>query len=157
MELYRRYGPALLRKAQRILQNRDDALDVVQGLFLDLLQRPSQAEADLPYLYRAVTHRCLNHIRNRDNRSRLLERHRPELSGTCGRCDDRVIQIDQLMALSRRLDPQLMEVLVYRYFDDMGQEEIAALIGTSRKTVGKRLQRVQEAVEAFSAEVGGEA
>ena len=40
MELYRRYGPALLRKAERMLQDRDEPKDVVQGLFLDLLQRP---------------------------------------------------------------------------------------------------------------------
>lgn len=37
MESYQRYGPALLRKAERLLQSRDDALDVVQGLFTDLL------------------------------------------------------------------------------------------------------------------------
>ena len=60
MEPYRRYAPALLRKAERMLQDRDEAQDLVQGLFLDLMQRPD-TPADLPYLYRAVTHRCLNH------------------------------------------------------------------------------------------------
>ena len=39
MDIYRRYGPALLRKATRLLGNRDDALDVVQGLFTDLFER----------------------------------------------------------------------------------------------------------------------
>ena len=75
MELYRRYGPALLRKAERMLQDRDEAKDLVQGLFLDLLQRPA-TPADLPYLYRAITHRCLNHLRDRRNQGRLLSNAR---------------------------------------------------------------------------------
>jgi len=69
----------LLRKAERMLHNCEDAADVVQELFVDLLQR-GQTEADLPYLYRAVTNRCLNVLRNADNRARLLAREEPMLS-----------------------------------------------------------------------------
>jgi DNA-directed RNA polymerase specialized sigma24 family protein len=47
-----------------------------------------------------------------------------------------------------------MEVLVCRYVDDMGVEEIAQLVGQSRKTVGKRLARIRDEVAAL---VGGEA
>ena len=68
MDMYQRYGPALLRKARRVLRNEDDALDVVQGLFTDLYER-GQHEADLPYLYRALTNRCLTMLRNRNTRA----------------------------------------------------------------------------------------
>ena len=37
-------------------------------------------------------------------------------------------------------------MLAYRYLDDMTQEEIAELLGLSRKTIGKRLDRIREAV-----------
>jgi DNA-directed RNA polymerase specialized sigma24 family protein len=50
MEAYERYGRALLRKAERVLGNREDARDVVQGLFADLHQK-LDAPMDLPYLY----------------------------------------------------------------------------------------------------------
>src|SRR5262249_32295202 len=99
MDLYRRYGPALLRKAERMLQDRDEAKDVVQGLFLDLLQRPA-APADLPYLYRAITHRCLNHLRDARNRGRLLSGADADetLRGPARtRLDDRVVD-RQLLA-----------------------------------------------------------
>src|SRR3954467_8699145 len=91
MEPYRRYGPALLRKAERMLQDRDEAQDVVQGLFLDLLQR-SDTPVELPYLYRAVTHRCLNHLRDRRHQIHLLANTDQALRGLARtRLDDRVV------------------------------------------------------------------
>lgn len=155
MEIYRRYGPALIRKCQRMLQSREEAEDVVQGLFVDMLEK-GQTEADLPYLFRAVTNRCLNHLRRGDNRRRLLDQQSDFLRGTVrSRCDDQVIGLDLLIRLADRLDRKCREVLVYRYFDDMSQEEIARLVGASRKTVGKRLKKVHKQVRALVGEGNG--
>jgi RNA polymerase sigma factor (sigma-70 family) len=146
MEAYQRYGPALLRKCQRMLGNRHDAEDIVQGLFVDMLSKGKQPE-DLPYLYRAVTNRCINFLKYRGNRRRLLERHDEALRGPVRtRCDDTVIGVDLLAKLSEKLDKKSLAVLIYRYFDDMPQEEIAGLLGTSRKTVGKRIAKLTEQV-----------
>jgi RNA polymerase sigma factor (sigma-70 family) len=57
-----------------------------------------------------------------------------------------VIGVDLLAKLMDRLDKKSLEVLIYRYFDDMSQEEIADLLGTSRKTVGKRIKKIKEQV-----------
>jgi len=151
VDAYRRYGPALVRKAERILQNRDDAGDVVQGLFTDLM-RSRRVRWELPYLYRAVTNRCLNLVRDRDNRARLLERQEPALRGPARiRCDELVIGLEQLARLADRLDERSLEVLVCRYVDDMTQEEIAGALGISRRTVGKRLDKIRDAVGALAA------
>lgn len=152
LEAYRLYGPALLRKAERVLANSDDASDVVQTLFAELIGRGGE-RFELPLLYRAVTNRCLNMIRDRKNRERLLAREEPALRGMARvRCDDAVVGLDLLCKLSARLDARHMEVLVCRYVDDMGVEEIAQLVGQSRKTVGKRLARIRDEVAAL---VGG--
>jgi RNA polymerase sigma-70 factor (ECF subfamily) len=144
MEPYRRYGPALLRKAERMLQDRDEAKDVVQGLFLDLLQRPD-TPTDLPYLYRAVTRRCLNHLRDRRNQGRLLASEDETLRGPARtRLDDRVVDRQLLASLADRVDQQAWEILVYHFVDDMTQDEIAGLIGASRKTVVRRLAAIRE-------------
>jgi RNA polymerase sigma-70 factor, ECF subfamily len=154
MEAYRRYGRALLRKGQRLLGNRTDAEDAVQGLFADLLSRGA-GEVDLPYLYRALTNRCLNTLRDTSNRQRLLAQHEDAVRGVVRtRCDDEVIGMDLLLKLLDRLDPKATEVLVYRYFDDLTQEEIAELLATSRKTVGKRLDKIREAVRALAGPTG---
>ena len=146
MEAYERYGRALIRRAIRLVGNADDARDLVQGLFVDLYQR-DDAPLDLPYLYRAVTNRCLTFLRDESNRARLLERNVMALTPAGRtRCDDRVIGIDLLAKLVRELDDAETEVLTYHYLDDMTQDEIATLLGLSRKTIGKRLERVRQIV-----------
>ena len=136
MDAYTRYSSALIRKARRILQNEDDAFDVIQSLFTDLLQSEN-ANFELPYLYRATTNRCLTMIRDRNNRNRLLELQAPALRGMVRtRCDEETIGLDLLTKLSERLDERSMEILVARFYDDMKQEEIAKSLNTSRKTCG---------------------
>ncbi len=111
------------------------------------MQKRSTKPVTLPYLYRAVTHRCLNLIRDRDNRQRLLDKQQVAVAPVARtRCDDHVIGLDMLAKLGERLDDKSMEILVCRFVDDMTQDEIAELIGTSRKTVGKRLAKIRAAV-----------
>jgi RNA polymerase sigma factor (sigma-70 family) len=154
MEIYLRYGPALVRKARRVLGNEADALDVVQALFFDLFAA-GRDQVDLPYLYRAVTHRCLSLLRDEKNRARLLAEQAPALRGQVRtRCDDEVIGLDLLAKLLAELPQRQSELVVYRYFDDLSQDEIAALCGASRKTVGKDLKRVREAVRKLRGESG---
>jgi RNA polymerase sigma-70 factor (ECF subfamily) len=182
---YHRYGPALVRKAERILRNREDAVDVVQALFTELIARsasapprppstsaasplasppapsgpdrasPQDPAVDLPYLYRAVTNRALNVVRDARGRQRLLEREQAALAPRPRLGDaTRVIGLELLTQLCDRLDEPHREVLVARYLDELTQEEIAALYGVSRKTVGKRLARVDAAAAAVAAEAG---
>ena len=113
-------------------------MDLVHTLFVELLET-AQAR-DLPYLYRATTNRCLNHLRDQQNRARLLARVDPLLRGPVRtRCDEEVVGIDLLVKLVDRLDEAAAEVLVFRFFDDLTLEEIAELVGQSRRTVAKRL------------------
>jgi RNA polymerase sigma-70 factor (ECF subfamily) len=148
---YRAYGPALVRKAERVLRSREDAVDVVHGLFADLIPRWTN-DVDLPYLYRAVTNRCLNVVRDRSTRARLLEREQTAAAPVGRvRLDDQVVGVALIAALADRLDEGHMEVLVARFVDDMTQEEIAEHLGLSRKTIQKRLDRIRDEVIALRA------
>jgi RNA polymerase sigma factor (sigma-70 family) len=49
-----------------------------------------------------------------------------------------------LASLAERVDAQAWEILVYHFVDDMTQDEIATLLGTSRKTVVRRLAVIRE-------------
>jgi RNA polymerase sigma-70 factor (ECF subfamily) len=146
---YRAYGPALVRKAERILRSREDAVDVVHALFVDLIPRWSR-DVDLPYLYRAVTNRCLNVVRDRGTRARLLEREQRAAAPIARvRLEDQVVGVALIAALADRLDEDHLEVLVAKFIDDMTQEEIAEHLGLSRKTIGKRLDRIRAEVIAL--------
>lgn len=135
-----------------MLKSREDAVDVVHALFADLIPTWT-ADVDLPYLYRAVTNRCLNLVRDRGTRARLLERE-PTSAAPLGRVrlDDEVVGVALLAQLAERLDDAHLQVLVCRFIDDMTQDEIAGHLGVSRKTVGKRLDRIRDAVTALRGE-----
>jgi len=146
---YRSFGPALVRKAERILRSREDAADVVHALFVDLIPRWN-TDVDLPYLYRAVTNRCLNLVRDRGTRARLLAREGTTV-GPVGRVrlEDQVVGVGLIAQLADRLDEGHLEVLVCRFVDDMTQDEIATHLDLSRKTIGKRLDRIRDEVIAL--------
>jgi RNA polymerase sigma-70 factor (ECF subfamily) len=135
-----------------MLRSREDAIDVVHTLFADLIPTWTSA-VDLPYLYRAVTNRCLNLVRDRGTRTRLLERE-PTAAAPLGRVrlDDEIVGLGLVAALTERLDDAHLQILVCRFLDDMTQDEIAAHLGISRKTVGKRLDRIRDAVTALRGE-----
>lgn len=138
-----------------MLRSREDAIDVVHSLFADLIPHWSK-DVDLPYLYRAVTNRCLNVIRDRGTRARLLEREQTTAAPVARvRLDDQVVGVGLIAALADRLDEGHLEVLVARFVDDMTQDEIANQLRLSRKTIGKRLDRIRDEVIALRTEAAG--
>lgn len=143
LELYARYGPPLRRKAERILRSQAEAEDLVQALFVDLWER-NEAARDLPYLFRAVTNRCLNLLRDSSNRTRLLSLHGG--SDVAASSEGRTISLDLLARLTGVLSEAQLEVLVLHHFDDLTQEEIASACDLSRKTVGKYLNEARDAL-----------
>ena len=115
-----------------------------------MTRRVGLARQDALGLYRAITNRCLGFMRDESNRSRLLEAHDDVLRGPIRTtCDDNVIGMDLLVKLAASLDDQTLEIVSYRYFDDMTQEEVATTLGISRKTVGKKLDDVRAVIASL--------
>jgi RNA polymerase sigma factor (sigma-70 family) len=139
----------LLRKAERVLRNEDDAMDIVQTLFLDLISRPPNS-LDLAYLYSAVTNRCLNLIRNQVVRSRLLQDHAKDLCGA-GRTTlgESLLTLELVTRLVGELDQKSAEIVVYHFIDDLNQTEVASQVGISRRAVVKRLAKIRELARTF--------
>ena len=140
----------MLRKAERVLRNEDDAMDIVQTLFLDLISRPPKS-LDLAYLYSAVTNRCLNLIRNQVVRSRLLQSHAQEMCGE-GRTTlgESMLTLELVTRLVSQLDQKSAEIVVYHFIDDLNQSEVAAQVGISRRAVVKRLSKIRAMAHSFN-------
>ncbi len=142
-QLYTRTAPALLRKCERLLGNRADAEDIVQQLFVDLIRR-GRTDVDLPYLYRAATSRCLNRIRDHRRRVALVERHGEGLLWRePPRVDEWLLSVELIGRLVDRLDERGAEVFALHFVDGIDQGEVAAMIGTSRRTVVKHVARIR--------------
>jgi RNA polymerase sigma-70 factor (ECF subfamily) len=137
--MYTTHGHVVLRRAQQILKNAQEAEDVLQEIFASLLQNPSSFEARsraTTFLYAMTTNRCLNRLRDRTTRKRLLERERR--SDVVPARSENWTEMTEMLG---RLPHDLAEVVVYYYLDEMTQDEIADQIGCSRRQVGHLLDR----------------
>jgi RNA polymerase sigma-70 factor (ECF subfamily) len=145
-ESYRSHAGHVFRRARRLLGSDADAHEVVQDVFLSLLERPEQyagRSSFTTFLYSATTHACLNRIRSQKNRARLLERENLQMldaaDGSAPLSPEKRIELHGLL---RRMPEEWARAAVYHYLDDLGHEEIARLLECSRRHVGNLLARV---------------
>jgi RNA polymerase sigma factor (sigma-70 family) len=134
---YRRHYRGVASRARVLLGDGDAAQDAAQEVFLRIITCDTFILDDprpTPWLYRVTTNLCLNHLRDdRRRRELLTAAERSPLDP-----DDleaRAILLDIL----GRFPEEMQEVAVYHYLDEMTHDEIAALMGISRRTVGNRL------------------
>ena len=146
-EAYRRHGHSVLRRARDLLGDPAEAREALQEIFLVLLERPAafaQQSALLTWLYSTTTHHCLNRLRNRRTRARLLDQTTRN-SGALRALNPAESRIE-LRQVLERLDDDLATAAVYHYLDRMTQDEIAEVMGCSRRHVGHLLERLRRTV-----------
>jgi RNA polymerase sigma factor (sigma-70 family) len=142
-DLYHKHAPGAFRRAQRMLGNTADADDVVHDVFLALFEAHGSFRGDSSvstYLYSAVTHACLNRMRNQRKRRDLAARQWSTEQFDPGNAAEAAAMLRDLLA---RLPEPLCEVAVYHFLDQLPQREIASLIGCSHTHVGALVTRLQ--------------
>lgn len=160
--LYREFGPAVYRRCLRLLGDRAAAEDATQEVFVKLvrdMKRLQDRETVLPWIYRVATNHCLN-VR-RDARRRGEEavdgdlELAPDAAGTPPGYPAR--QLAQ--AILSRFDEETQAVAVGVFVDGMEHDEVARVLGISRRTVSRKLGRFLENARKFLArtEEGGAA
>lgn len=144
---YRSYGSVVRRRARQILGAEEAAEEVVHDVFLSLMNDPSQFKGEsspLTWLYSATTHRCLNVLRDSKNRRRLLEREHNGESEPQATSTETSFHAREFFA---RLPDDLAQVAVYYYLDEMSQDEIADIMGQSRRHIASILDQVRALAE----------
>jgi RNA polymerase sigma-70 factor (ECF subfamily) len=141
--LYREHGYVVLARAQQILGDRQEALDVLHEVFEMILARPGTfagRSAVTTWLYAVTTNLCLNTLRNRRTRDRLARaRAAGARTAIAPTGDARLLARDVLAKLPARQ----AEAAIYYFVDEMSQEEIAEILGCSRRRVGDLIADAQ--------------
>lgn len=144
--LYRRHRRALLQRARALLGSPEEAEDILQEVFLALVASPGlhRGEASVfTLLYQMVTYKALDQRRGRSRR-----RDRLASWGACaaeaehtghGGGIERVEAARELQWLTRSESPRALTVARLHFVDGRTQEEVAQVLGVSRKTVGRVL------------------
>ena len=149
-EVYRTHGHHVRRRAMRLLGNESDAREVLQEVFVSLLSNPSQYAgrgALTTWLYSATTNACLNRLRDARTRRQILERAGAPEPLRVATAPDDALELRRLLA---RLPADLARVAVHHHLDEMTHEEIASMMGCSRRHVGDLLARLATAAGGVS-------
>jgi RNA polymerase sigma factor (sigma-70 family) len=147
--LYRDYGHAVLRRARQVLANDDEASDILQEIFVALVERPERFEqrsSPLTFLYVVTTNACLARLRDRRNRLRLIdEQVRPWTTDIDPRSPAAAAIVRGVLA---QLPAAEASAAIYYFLDGMTHTEIAEVLDCSRRHVGDLLDRVQSRLVA---------
>ncbi|MBV8757673.1 MAG: sigma-70 family RNA polymerase sigma factor [Deltaproteobacteria bacterium] len=144
-KLYREHGHCVLRRARRLLKNDQDARDVVQDVFLAIFREPERFEAKssvATYLYAAATHACLNRLRDGKTRTRLVAIEASVPRHMNARGETRALAAEILAGLS----DEEAALAVYLFCDELTHDEVAGLLGCSRRHVGDLATRLRRRI-----------
>lgn len=154
-ELYEKYLKLVERRCQRLLGYTEAAEDAVQEVFVRVLKNYEQfrhESSPVTWLYQISTNVCIDELRRRARRrteeltpemQEILSAHQSSVEQRCG-------EKQSLERLVSQTDPTTLQILIHYHLDEMTQEEIASVLGLSRKTVWTRLTQVRKAEEQFA-------
>jgi len=154
-EFYKQYGPMVYRRCLRILRDVEAARDATQEVFMKLvrdMEKLEGRETVLPWIYRVAMNHCLNFRRNAARRGEdtaevELEIADPSVPGARALADRTLAK--QILA---RFDDTTQAVAVGVLVDGMEHEEMAEVLGVSRRTVARKLDRFLESARRFVGE-----
>ena len=142
---YARHSPAVYRRAMQLLGDTEAARDATQEVFIRAFGGDGKAPP-LPtptaWLYRVTTNLCLNRLRDQRRQSALLATHASNDAAVPATGETRAI-VAQILG---RVPEELQDIAIYFFLDELTYDEIAPLVGVSRRTIGNRLAAFRELV-----------
>jgi RNA polymerase sigma factor (sigma-70 family) len=144
-DLYKRYSRVVYRRARELLGDDDAARDAVQEVFVRVIKAGGKVPAEpspTAWLYRVTTNLCLNRLRDRNRHGALLAQKyvkRDEVNPTG---ETRAM----VATILGRMPEEVQDIAIYFFVDELTYDEIARLVGVSRRTVGNRLLEFRELI-----------
>jgi RNA polymerase sigma factor (sigma-70 family) len=155
-EHYRR----VLLAAHRITGSMADAEDIAQGLFLRLASTERPIDNIGSYLHRGAINGALDLLRRRKSAAtEPLEQAAHVASASWGSSPESGVASRQLGDALRtaigELAPRAAEMFALRYFEELGNTEIAALMETSQAVVAVTLHNARSRLKKRLLEMDG--
>lgn len=142
MSLVRRHEKRLFNHALRMVGNRDDAMDLLQDVFLSVYRNLASYRGDASFsawLYRIATFRCTDHLRRkRPGFTEFEEVPDVEAVNPAQRLESARSNGD-IMRLLSTLPNDQRQVIELKFFQNFTFDEIAGQLGISSNTAKSRL------------------
>ncbi|RZK81110.1 MAG: RNA polymerase sigma-70 factor [Pedobacter sp.] len=143
--IYERYWQLLFVAACKIIKDEDEAKDVVQEVFISLLNKGSDTDIQgniANYLYSAVRYKVLDHISKKKVRENYLDSLGEFTSAGIYSSDLPLIEREMNREIEKEiqnLPVKMKEVFELSRKEDLSHKEIAKILNISDKTVKKQI------------------
>lgn len=154
-ELYKKYGPMVLRRCRYLLKNEEKALDAMQDVFVNLLSNCDKIENTYPssLLYRIATNVSLNIIRDEKRHPETMTDEIFNYIADYSDPNEAIAANDLIDSIFRNEKPSTKEIAVMLYIDRMTLEQAALQSGLSVSGVRKRMRMLKEKVSFLKEEI----
>jgi len=145
--LFKDSYPHMYRMAFSMVENVDDAKDVVHQVFVQIWKRKPRVADDSirGYLLSATRNQCLHKLRSRQLQRQMEDELRQDIAAT--ESEEREELLQQLQqVIDKNLTEQDRRVLSLHYDEEMTYEETATVLGISASAVNKHITRSLEKI-----------
>ncbi len=149
-QLYQQYGNDVLRVSYYYLNNREQAEDVTQDVFVRLMDnRPVLIPgSEKSWLLKVALNRCRDLWRSSWHKRVLLGSKKLDLIPDDDKMDQRLEKEALLQAVNALPAPE-KEVFLLFYYQGLSTQETAALLSVPEGTVSSRLSRGRQKLRVF--------
>jgi RNA polymerase sigma factor (sigma-70 family) len=158
-QLFAEHYPRVLLTAHRITGSMADAEDIAQSLFLRLASAERPIDNIGSYLHRAAINGALDVLRRRKSAATEPLDQADHIAVSWRSSPESEVSSRQLgdalrIAISE-LAPKAAEMFALRYFEELGNKEIAALMETSQTVVAVTLHNTRSRLKKRLLEMDG--
>ncbi|MCU0694475.1 MAG: sigma-70 family RNA polymerase sigma factor [Polyangiaceae bacterium] len=174
-DLVRTYQRRVFGLVLRMLNNREEAEDLAQEVFVQIFKAIDQFRGDSKlstWIYRIAINLCKNrskylqrrHVHQQDDIEAFGDRApmstaKGTTAGSIARPDDMLVgmQVERVVQHAiAQLEPDFREALILRDVEDLSYEEIGQITGLPDGTVKSRIHRARAQLRAFIEQQLGE-
>lgn len=144
---YEKYYDALCLFGARVVRDNEVAMDVAQNVFVSLWRKRATIESELHlkmFLYQAMRHRCLDHLRS----GKMLEKYSDEYRKLESGEDYRNMVVEEevfrLVMEEINLLPEEQQKVILLHLEGKSNAEIADLLHISVNTVKTHKARARQ-------------
>ncbi|HEY7820496.1 MAG TPA: RNA polymerase sigma factor [Vicinamibacteria bacterium] len=149
--LYKRHSSAIFGLTLRMLQNRADAEDMLQEIFLQAYDRLPSFEGRSAFgtwLYRLSVNRCLDHLRSRGAKEQSrTEPLSPDVPARISASGPRALELERAIG---DLPPSSRAAFLLHHVAGFDHKEVGEMmgiaVGTSKSLVHRARTRLKEAL-----------
>lgn len=146
------YQKSLYYHIRRMVNNHDDANDILQNVFIKIYKNIAQFKGDsnlFTWIFRIASNETITFI-NKNKKHQIVDIDASQISSSTTVDTDNTQQIEQKLAMAlQTLPDKQKQVFVMRYYDEMTYEQMSEVLETSVGALKASYHHAVKKIEDF--------